>query len=444
MDNLNIEYISLWDLILIPLYLLLSYIFLVLLRKKNTGNSLMQRYLVKAFFYRAAFAILLCLLIYFYYGFGDTMTYFREAMNVKAAIKRGDVSLTILFRDYDYVTTNYDGLITGANSGWIIERIALVLSYLTFNSYLTITLLCALITYSGVFKMFEAFAGLMPQWHSKISLLVLYFPSVTIYGSGLLKDSFCIAALGWLIYCVYQIFMKRNFKLKYMVVAAACIIFIALVKIYIIAAFLIPLLFFIFINFLKNIKNRLVRIGILPFLLAGMLLLGVSLSQELQILLGQYSTDKIAETISQQQNGYQQLDGGSGSFFEIGPMDPSLGGIVKKIPIGIATTLYRPFLWESQNLLVLVSALESFMIMAFTILVIFKAGVAASLRAVLTNAFVFLCIFFSFLFAAFVGISTLNFGTLTRYRIPILPFYMVGLLYILYLQQTKKAGQKPL
>jgi hypothetical protein len=125
-------------------------------------------------------------------------------------------------------------------------------------------------------------------------------------------------------------------------------------------------------------------------------------------------------------------------------MDPSLGGIVKKIPIGIATTLYRPFLWESQNLLVLVSALESFMIMAFTILVIFKAGVAASLRAVLTNAFVFLCIFFSFLFAAFVGISTLNFGTLTRYRIPILPFYMVGLLYILYLQQTKKAGQKPL
>ena len=40
------------------------------------------------------------------------------------------------------------------------------------------------------------------------------------------------------------------------------------------------------------------------------------------------------------------------------------------------------------------------------------------------------CFVFSVVFALFVGASTLNFGTLVRYKIPCLPFYLIALFLI--------------
>jgi hypothetical protein len=153
-------------------------------------------------------------------------------------------------------------------------------------------------------------------------------------------------------------------------------------------------------------------------------------------VLGHYATEKLVENVAEQQKNYKALEGESGSFFEIGPMEQSISGLIKKIPAGIVATLYRPFIWESKNLMMLFSAIESLLVLLFTLYVIFKTGIFKFLHFIFSDPFVFLCIFFSLLFAAFVGVSTLNFGTLVRYRIPILPFYLAGLLYILYKSQV--------
>ena len=86
------------------------------------------------------------------------------------------------------------------------------------------------------------------------------------------------------------------------------------------------------------------------------------------------------------------------------------------------------------------SALESLAILLITLYVLWKAGIVRFIRTVLTtpsSSFVF---FYSLVFAAIVGISTLNFGTLARYRIPVIPFYLSGILAVLY--QARKANRK--
>ena len=40
------------------------------------------------------------------------------------------------------------------------------------------------------------------------------------------------------------------------------------------------------------------------------------------------------------------------------------------------------------------------------------------------------CFLFAFIFALFVGATTNNFGTLVRYKIPCLPFYVISLFLI--------------
>jgi hypothetical protein len=47
---------------------------------------------------------------------------------------------------------------------------------------------------------------------------------------------------------------------------------------------------------------------------------------------------------------------------------------------------------------------------------------------------------FSLSFAFAVGVSTFNFGTLVRYKIPVLPFFLVALILILdYSNRDKKS-----
>jgi hypothetical protein len=49
------------------------------------------------------------------------------------------------------------------------------------------------------------------------------------------------------------------------------------------------------------------------------------------------------------------------------------------------------------------------------------------------------CLLFAILFALFVGATTLNFGTLVRYKVPCMPFYIISLVLLL---QRKKDAQK--
>ncbi|MGH2564381.1 MAG: hypothetical protein ACRDE5_07705, partial [Ginsengibacter sp.] len=53
------------------------------------------------------------------------------------------------------------------------------------------------------------------------------------------------------------------------------------------------------------------------------------------------------------------------------------------------------------------------------------------------------CFLFSVVFALFVGASTLNFGTLVRYKIPCLPFYAISL-FLIYEKVKEKSARKSL
>ena len=98
--------------------------------------------------------------------------------------------------------------------------------------------------------------------------------------------------------------------------------------------------------------------------------------------------------------------------------------------MAIIATLYRPFLWESKKLTTLLSSFESLAIMIFTLLVFFKTGPGNFIKAIVRDPVILYCILFALLFALFVGATTANFGSLVRYKIPCLPFYIIALFLI--------------
>ncbi len=77
----------------------------------------------------------------------------------------------------------------------------------------------------------------------------------------------------------------------------------------------------------------------------------------------------------------------------------------------------------------LLSAVESFVFLILCIVILIRQK-GNTIRAML-NPNVLFCWVFSLTFAFAVGVSTFNFGTLARYKIPMLPFLLTALLLVL-------------
>ena len=126
--------------------------------------------------------------------------------------------------------------------------------------------------------------------------------------------------------------------------------------------------------------------------------------------------------------------------FKPGNFDLSVSSFILRSPLAMFSTLFRPFIWESQKLIMLFSALESLIMFLALLFVIFKCGVLKFLYTLFSEPYIFFAFTFTLLLAAIVGFTTFNFGTLVRYRLPILPFYFFALIAIYGKNKFNRSG----
>lgn len=209
------------------------------------------------------------------------------------------------------------------------------------------------------------------------------------------------------------------------------------IKIYILLCFIPALMIWYYLSIIKNIRNVVLKAVIFPFSFM-ILIIGGYYSVK---IIGQenrrYNLEKIsytAESTARWLSYVSEREEGSG--YTLGDFDFSLMGIIRKTPAAIWVTLFRPYLWEVKNPAMFFAAMESLALLLFSIYVLFSAVRNKGLtRGILVPMVVF-CLVFSITFAFAVGISTYNFGTLVRYKIPMIPFYLTGL--FLVLEQSKR------
>jgi hypothetical protein len=126
----------------------------------------------------------------------------------------------------------------------------------------------------------------------------------------------------------------------------------------------------------------------------------------------------------------------AGSGYELGELDGTFGSMLALSPQAINVSLFRPYLWEVRNPLMLLSALESLFFLIFVLYILTAKNVL--MFKGFNNADVTFCTLFSLSFAFAVGVSTFNFGSLVRYKIPMLPFFLVMLVLIQYHSKSER------
>lgn len=368
---------------------------------------------------------------------GDAVDlYYGEGAHFAQIIKDDISQIDLLFTQGGRVTDNLaspeEKGYLAMESNYMAVKISIVLCLLTFSSFLIVNLIIGFIAFLGSWQLYLFFLSQYPKLYKEFAFACMGIPTVLFWSSGINKDTICITSLAILTKCLFDITRGSKKLIRNIVLAAVALFLIYQIKSYIILSYMPLFLFFLIISKINQTRITIVRYALklsIPLLFIGIISYVAINSED---LLKEYSSEKILENIAGKQSSFnaQNIDE-TGSFFSLGQFDGSISGLLKMAPRVIMATFFRPFIWESKNLIMLLSSLEAMALLIFTLSLFFKAGgFVVFFTSLFKRTIVLYCITFALLFAVFVGISTTNFGSLVRYKIPCIPFFVCGLIII--------------
>jgi hypothetical protein len=422
------------DFLLFPVYVLIFY-FIFSARRKNYTDPILKHYHKQGFWIKIV-AVMAFTFFNTMISVGDSfLLFFTEGTNICHMILKDSSQIKWLYLpsiDFDQTLLKNPanmGYLKGENN-YMIVRITAILSFLSFQKYLILNLFFSMLSFSGVWRLYRFFYEQYPHLHKQLAIAILYLPTFVFWSSGILKDPICTGALGWITYALYETFYKKKDLIKNVIIIFISGYLLYVIKVYILISYVPFFFLFLVLKNVNLIKSRVMRIGFVVGLIVAAITMFTTVMAQLAGTLGAYGGEDVTKNISIYQKAYAEQED-VGSSFSLGvEYDGSVQSLLKIAPAAIVATLFRPFLWESKKISTLFSSIESMFILFFTLSVFYKAGPVNFVRSIAKDPAVLYCLLFSLLFALFVGATTANFGTLVRYKIPCMPFYVAAMFII--------------
>lgn len=393
-----------------------------------------RRYFFPALTVRVFGALAVGFLYQFYYDGGDTFAYHTHGSRPlwEAIIDSPLDGVSLLFVNGEYGPGIWDT----ANRIWywndpqsfFVIRLAAILDLFTFSSYSGTAVLFAMIAFAGGWMLFLTFYKMYPGMHRWVAFSVLFIPTVVFWGSGIFKDTVTLSALGAATYAFHRIFLERKGKISLILLMLFSFWVIFSIKKYILLCFLPAVLLWWVATHLSRISSMMLRMILAPLTT----IVAVILAYYAVLMVGEddprYHISKLAATA--RMTAYDIRYGwgartGEGSGYTLGELDGSWQSMIALGPQAINISLFRPYLWEVSNPLMLLSALEGLVFLILTLHLVVR--IRWKLFSYLRMPNVLFCLVFALVFAFAVGVSTFNFGTLSRYKIPMMPYYMLAI-----------------
>ena len=437
------------DLFLTPLYLGIFYAVAFGIRARVT-NQFTKQFFIPALTLKFIGAIALGLVYQFYYGGGDTYNYFFHTKIIYSAFGDSFSNGLKLLLDNggsdDPATAKYVAQMywhQPHSTEYATVRIAAFFGLFCFNNYSVIALFFAATSFSGLWAMYVTFARIRPHVYKQLAWAIFYIPSMFFWGSGVMKDSLAVGALGWLFYALYRGAIQKRGILKAAAVGFLAAYALLSIKVYILLCFLPGALLWVFNENNALIKNQTVRVLAKPVFFVVGSLIAIYAATNLTKGDDKYDVDKIGERSKITADYlYETSVKQNGSAYTLGKQDGTISGMVKLAPQAIVTALFRPLIFEARNPIMLLSAIEAGFFLIFTLRIFWRTGVVATIKFVATTPVLVMCFVFSLIFAASVAINSSNFGTLVRYKIPMIPFYLGGLYILQSMLDAQKAKRR--
>jgi hypothetical protein len=256
-------------------------------------------------------------------------------------------------------------------------------------------------------------------------MAITLMPSVVIWSSGYFKEAVALTGLCTVVWGLDLIFAQRRY------IIPAALVFVGFWMVFLFKGFfLVPLALALGLQLIAarsaarpgaRGEASLVRIALGAAL-------GVAGVFALSSLFPQLSLEQLTERTSELQAIGRTVTGGSS--YQLGESLPTtLGGQLAFAPQAIFTALFRPLIIESTNALMVFNSLETSVLLLVSVLLL-RGSWSERWRLLVRSPALVFCVVFVLAIALGIGLATSNLGTLSRYRMPLVPFFAVALLVL--------------
>jgi len=192
---------SLLDFIVLPVYLIVILMAANIYSGKKMVEQPCYAYFTLGLLVKIIGGLGVALVYTLYYPGGDTTEYFR---NVTSLQNLAFYDLSSFWHVMTETASNSSMLYFNNETGyacyardpkaWAVVKMALPLVVLSFQSYLTTTVLCATVSFAGIWKLYKVFVLEFPELKKEMAISFLFIPSV-FFGVGFIKGYFYIKCI---------------------------------------------------------------------------------------------------------------------------------------------------------------------------------------------------------------------------------------------------------
>jgi hypothetical protein len=364
----------------------------------------------------------------YYYGYGDMMSYYRfgvlaaERLRLDFWAFAPDL-VALIFHRAVPIPLPIEVLSTSSGS---MQGIAAFAMYFLFDSLYATCALIAGLAFLSKLALYRIAREELPEVPSRALLFAcMLLPSALFWSSSLLKEPLAMIGLLAALYGWHQLSNGRQRLRALLLIALGSMVIIE------IKGYIFPALGLSAGLWHMASKVREKR-GDFTFT-AGHVLIGGAIAVLLVAATGALLPQFAPEALSDQLAGLQSVGAviEGGSNYSLGRSAGSASSQAALAPLGLLTALFRPLVIEAKSPIVLISALEMTGFLIGVILVFFRRGIVASVSELVRRPFLSFCALFVLIFGTCVGLGTTNMGTLSRYRMPLTPFFATLLIALM-------------
>ena len=455
---------------ILPILYSLAFIFLICKINFFAVESLSRTKLVGLFVLKLIAGIAVWLVYSKHYSFSDFHIYFSDSSLLIEKFSGKNPSHPLQNWDAMFENTLFN------NSRTMIVLNVLLQLFSFGNFYVHIVFFC-FFSFIGLTAVFKAFVFHFPSKVNQLVISIFFVPSILFWSSAPLKESVVICLVGLIVYLT-DFGLKRNYTFKAGIIIFLLLLVVVFVKIYVAIA-LIPVLlsnlliaktsakkiilkyisifsivfFLCFIikiiqpdyNVLQLIADKQAKAiseakgGV--FLVNDKKFISVDYYKSNDILIPQpdssYKIKKGSEYLCWKQNDMADTEfvknaDDTAKFIkyysvvpantvsEVRPMKANLVDFIMYCPLAIINVLFQPTIFNIKSWLHLVVAVENM----WLILIILLAIIFHDKTILQKKEMVLFCFIFAFLLFALIGITVPVIGSMVRYRIVGLLFFV--------------------
>lgn len=415
------------------IHLLVIIVFAGLIKNFSQNNYDFSLFLITLSLKLISGILLGCLYFYFY-KIGDTIHYFDKSVSIASIFDTNPSKYIhfIIYNKIDNQIINYLGnASTHLPRSIFFIKILSILNLFTGSNYWLNSLYLSLFCFAGSWKLYSVFIRIYPENKIAIIFSFLILPSTIFWSSGVLKESIL---LGSLYFCIANLVesLQGNKKLFVRIIWIIFNIWLLFnLKVFVFAIF-VPIILAYTITFLfAKSKALALQLCIFSALFISMILTATNLHYSLSI--DYFLHELVAFHNEIIRNSIFKSSAENTGLLYFNHLTENIYSIAKNAPQALINGLFMPLYKSKISWLQAITSIENVLLLilslwSFTIL-LFKKKYDFFKIALLVYVCICACIF---------GLASPNIGTLARYKVVYIPFFVYIILSNFRLESIKK------